>query len=86
MGRFADKVAIVTGGASGIGEATVRRLHSEGAVVVVCDIRGDAVDRLTADLGPHRAHGHVTDMMDLGAVEKMITDLAVRFGKLDILG
>ena len=85
MGRFADKVAIVTGGASGIGEATVRRLHSEGATVVVCDIRSDAVGRLLDDLGTDRAHAHLIDMMDLGAAAQMVTEIAARFGRLDIL-
>lgn len=85
MGRFADKVAIVTGGASGIGEATVRRLHSEGATVVVCDIRSDAIDLLLAEIGSDRMHGHVVDMMDLAAVEQAISGLAKRFGRLDLL-
>lgn len=85
MGRFADKVAIVTGGASGIGEATVRRLHDEGATVVVCDIRGDAIDQLIGEIGPDRVLGHVIDMMDLAAVAQTIAQLAKQFGRLDLL-
>lgn len=85
MGRFAGKVAIVTGGASGIGEATVRRLHSEGATVVLCDIRGGAIDRLIGEIGPERVHGHVVDMMDLAAVAAAITQLAAEFGRIDLL-
>ncbi len=45
-----DKVAIVTGGAGGIGEATSRRLVEEGASVVVNDVDGERLDRLVADL------------------------------------
>lgn len=83
-GRFAGRVAIVTGGASGIGEATVRRLHGEGATVIVADIRADAIAALTGDLGP-RAHGHPVDMIDTAAIEAMIAAVADRHGRIDIL-
>ena len=49
--RFTDKVAVVTGGASGIGAATVRRLASEGASVVIADLQGDAAEALALDIG-----------------------------------
>ena len=42
MGRLEEKVAVITGGASGIGEATVRRFVEEGARCVVADIQDDA--------------------------------------------
>ena len=48
--RFRDKVAIVTGAASGIGLATARRLGSEGARVVIADLKGDAAERSAASL------------------------------------
>ncbi len=51
MSRFAGKGAFVTGGASGIGAATVRALHAEGADVVVADRDGAAADALAAELG-----------------------------------
>lgn len=85
MDRFAGKVAIVTGGASGIGEATVRRLHREGATVVIADIRGDAIDALIAEIGAERMQGIVVDMMDMRAAEAMVSDVAARYGRLDIL-
>jgi NAD(P)-dependent dehydrogenase (short-subunit alcohol dehydrogenase family) len=50
--RLAGKVAIVTGGAGGIGSATARRLVSEGARVVVADIAAEAAMAVAAEIGP----------------------------------
>ncbi len=85
MLRFAGKVAIVTGGASGIGEATVRRLHQEGANVVVADIRPDAIERLLDEIGPDRVMGHQIDMLYSAQIEAMVAATVARFGRLDIL-
>ena len=84
-GRFTGKVAIVTGGASGIGEATVRRLHEEGATVVVADIRPDAIDALIASLGSDRIVGHRADMLITAEIETLVATVADRFGTIDIL-
>ena len=50
MGRLDGKIAAVTGGASGIGEATVRRFAAEGASVAFCDRDGDRGRRVAAEL------------------------------------
>lgn len=84
-GRFAGKIAIVTGGASGIGEATVRRLHDEGAMVVVADIRPDATAALVADLNSKRVTGHQVDMLVTAQIETLIASVANRYGTIDIL-
>ena len=55
--RFKDKVAIVTGVASGFGEATVRRFASEGARVVVADVNGEGAERV-ASASRTRAGAH----------------------------
>ena len=51
MSRFEGAVALVTGGASGIGEATVRALVAEGAKVVIADLQADRGEALAAELG-----------------------------------
>ena len=51
MKQFKDKVAVVTGGASGIGKAIVRALLAEGAKVVVADVEQSAIDSAIAELG-----------------------------------
>ena len=87
MGRFDGKVAIVTGGASGIGAATLRRLAREGAVVVCADIddaRGEAVAREIRDAGGTARFRHC-DVGELAELEGCV-DFAVReLGGLDFM-
>lgn len=76
-----NKVAIVTGGASGIGAATVRRLHDEGAQIVIADINDVAGEALAAELGVAYARTDVTSEDSIRA----LVDYAVKnFGSLDI--
>src|SRR5271167_583479 len=82
--RFAGQVAIVTGGASGIGEATCRRLVAEGAEVVIADINGEKAVALAAELGPH-AGARQFDASDVASVESLINSTMERFGRLDVL-
>lgn len=60
-GRLEGKVAVVTGGCSGIGLATVRRFAEEGAKVVIGDLADDAGEQLAAELGGSYVHCDVTD-------------------------
>ena len=81
--EFAGKVAVVTGGAKGIGAATALRLHAGGAAVAVLDV-DDAAASIVAPLG---ARGlHVRCDVSLGdEVERAIDLVASRFGGIDLL-
>ncbi len=87
MGRFSDKVAIVTGGGSGIGRATARLLASEGAQVTVADIAEPAAANVVAEIAEAggSARVQVTDVADPDAVAAMVADTVAAFGGLDIL-
>ena len=76
-------VALVTGGASGLGEATVRRLHSEGASVVIVDLPSSAGEALAGELGDH-ARFAPADVRDEAQVQAAI-DAARELGTLRIV-
>jgi len=82
MRRFDGQVAIVTGGASGIGEAVCRRLSAEGASVVVADYSGDAAQALADELGD--ALAVELDVADAAAVARMVDTTVARFGGLHL--
>jgi len=80
---LAEKVAIVTGGASGIGAATARRLSAEGAAVLVADRDGDRAAAVAASLdGP--ALGLAVDVASEAEVEALIERAVERFGRVDL--
>jgi len=84
MMRFADKVVIVTGAASGIGEATAQRFASEGARVVLADIDADGLNRLASEIGS-KAVSCETDVSNAAACEALVAFTVERLGRIDIL-
>lgn len=83
--RFSGKVAVVTGGASGIGAATVKRFHAEGASVVIADINDALGQALAAALGDGRAIYQRTDVASWPEVEALMARAVSAFGRLDIV-
>lgn len=92
--RFGDKpsplhldgrVALVTGGAGGIGLATSEALAAGGARVVIVDIDRDAVDRAVAGIGQPLAHGVSADVRDRKAMAGAVAQAVQRFGRLDVV-
>jgi len=87
MNRLQGKVAAVTGGASGIGEATVRRFVAEGAKVAFCDRDGERGRQVARELEAAGAKVAFTQA-DVGAEAAclaFVNGTAERFGRLDIL-
>jgi len=85
--RFAGKVAVVTGGSTGIGAACAREFAAEGAAVVIADVneqQGAALAAAIADSGG-RARFHATDVAQEDAVARMVADACARFGGIDCL-
>lgn len=82
--RFESKVAVVTGGASGIGLATARRLHAEGACVVISDVSDEAGEAAAAALGDRACYQHA-DVADYDQVEALMARAEAAFGGLDIV-
>jgi len=85
--RFDDQVALITGGAQGIGEATVRRFAEEGAKVVIADLNGEAAEAVAASVRAQggEALGVACDVQEEAGVEALVESGLSSFGQLDIL-
>ena len=85
---LAGRIAVITGGAGGIGMATARRLASEGACVVICDIDraalAEAEAALKGEFGADNARGIFVDVTDEAAVADLFAESAIAFGGADI--
>lgn len=85
MSRLDNDVAIVTGGAQGIGAAYAKALAEEGARVVIADVLDGTplANEITAAGGT--ATARIADVTDAGAVQAMVDDTLSQFGRIDIL-
>jgi NAD(P)-dependent dehydrogenase (short-subunit alcohol dehydrogenase family) len=86
--RLKDKVALITGGASGIGLATVEKFVGEGARVVVADINADRAAAVAARLNeatPGRASSVGVDVAVFAEVEAAVAHAVEAFGRLDVI-
>ncbi|MEM8662454.1 MAG: SDR family NAD(P)-dependent oxidoreductase, partial [Pseudomonadota bacterium] len=84
MAELKGKVAIVTGGAGGIGKATVELFIQEGATVLIADVQDDRGQALADALGEHAHYVH-TDVSDPESVQAAVQTACERFGQLDIM-
>lgn len=84
--RLKNKIALVTGAASGIGRATVERFAAEGAQVVAADVNPTALAALAASL-PTTAQPLTTvcDVTQVADTQRVVAETVARFGRLDIL-
>ena len=86
--RYSDRVAIVTGGAGGIGLETAKRLGSEGARVVVADLdagKGNKAAGEVRSAGSPDAYGAACDVAAEDQVEKTIAAAVAKWGRLDVV-
>src|SRR3990172_1264323 len=84
MGKLDGRVAIVTGGASGMGEATVKLFHAEGARVVAADVQDARGKRLAEELGAGVVYQHA-DVSQEADVKALVDRVVGEFGRLDCL-
>lgn len=85
--RLAGRVAIVTGGASGIGAATARRLAGEGAAVLVADVRDDLGSSVVSELASIGSEGKYRhcDVSSLADWQALAQEAVRQFGRIDIV-
>jgi len=82
MGKFSNKVALVTGGNSGIGYATAKELVAQGATVIITGRRKEAIEKAAKEIG---AIPFVADQASLTDTDDLYKKVQQQFGKVDIL-
>jgi NAD(P)-dependent dehydrogenase (short-subunit alcohol dehydrogenase family) len=85
MARLDGKVAIITGGESGIGRASAGAMVDEGARVHLVGLDADGLKAAASELGEDRAGFTQADVTDEDAVRRAVTEAVERFGRLDIV-
>jgi 3-oxoacyl-[acyl-carrier protein] reductase len=82
--RLKDKVALITGGAAGIGKATAERFAEEGARVVICDVNEQVGQETVKALGPD-ARFYKVNVANRQEVQAWVDDVWSKYGRIDIL-
>ena len=87
MTRLNGKISLITGAAQGIGLATAKKFAQEGATVVICDVKAEAVNAAVAEcqaLGA-QAEGHTMDVTQRNQVDAVVAAVLARHGRIDVL-
>lgn len=82
MKKLNNKVAVITGGNSGIGYATAKAMHENGAKVVITGRRKEAIEKAASEL---KVSGLLADQANLSDIDNLVTKVKEDFGKVDIL-
>jgi len=82
--RLANKIALITGGAAGIGKATAARFIEEGAFVAICDVNEEAGREIAAELGEH-CRFYQVNIAGRQAVQEWVEAVHAEQGRIDIL-
>ena len=84
MGRLDDKVAVITGGAGGIGSAAAMRFVEEGSQVLIVDVDEEALRSTVGDIGSNQVSYCVADVSDSQATQHYVNTAVERYGGVDI--
>jgi NAD(P)-dependent dehydrogenase (short-subunit alcohol dehydrogenase family) len=82
MENLKDKVAVITGGNSGIGYATAKALNENGAKVIITGRRKEAIEKAASELN---VTGLLADQSNLSDIDRLVAEVSGQFGKVDIL-
>src|SRR5262245_27224021 len=82
-----NKVVVITGGSSGIGEATARHLAAKGVTVAIAARRADRLEKIVSEIeaAGGRAQAFSVDVTSKAQVDKLIADVLAAFGRIDVL-
>ncbi len=82
MENLKDKVAVITGGNSGIGYATAKVLNEKGAKVIITGRRKEAIEKAASELN---ITGLMADQSNLSDIDRLVAEVSEQFGKVDVL-
>ncbi|HEU0063950.1 MAG TPA: SDR family NAD(P)-dependent oxidoreductase, partial [Flavisolibacter sp.] len=87
MKRFQDQVAIITGGADGLGKGIAERIASEGGTIALFDINNDLLKKVVDQfkLKEYKVSGHLVDVSAEEMVIKSIAEVEALYGRIDIM-
>jgi uncharacterized protein len=85
MSAFTDRVIVVTGASSGIGEELARQLGKEGAKLVLCARRRELLEKLASEMGEENVLVEACDVTRDGDLERVVEHARIKFGRIDVV-